>query len=389
MTGRPALTHEDELAAIQERLVRVRRAAVAIRAGALSATGWVALSNGVVVTSRRAIGYPAEISLELEDGLPLAGRVIAADVARDIAVVLPLELPPTVAPLPIRAAPEARLGEAVMVVSSLPGQGLRLTEARVCQLRRAAPPQPLLFEIDAPAPLGAVVLDLEGRVVGVMVAPPRAAVDAALGGTTSALPGVALQGLLTAVDRPALELRERAPIYRCPSCEEPYDVALDRCLACGRALPHVAAPSPSRAAAERHVREALATLGVVANRARTGPRAWRFPLRPFTTAEATHVELTLDEDGGLITLRSPVVSLPAANHEPFYRFLLTMNDQTTGELALSIAGELVSVACADPVEGRSAAELSARIEEMARVADEYRRTLAETFEAAPRHEPGR
>ena len=389
MISRPgASSPEDEVPSTQDRLARARRAAVSIRAGALTATGWVALPNGVIITSRRAIGYPSELSIELEDGMPLAARVIAADVARDIAVLLPLELPSAVSPLPLRASPEARLGEPIKAVSSLPGHGLRLISARVCQLRRAPSPQLPGFEIDAPVPLGSALIDAEGRVVGVVAAATRSAAEPALaapGVFTGALHAAALTALLQAVDRPAPELRERAPIYRCPSCEEPYDVAADRFLSCGRALPHAFAPCPARAGAERLVRDGLAALGVVANRARIGPRAWCFPQRPFTTSEATHVELALDEEGRALTIRSPVVALPAANHEPFYRFLLTMNDQTAGELCISVSGDMVFVSCAEPVEDRAPADVAARVEEIARVADEYRRTLAETFEAAPRY----
>lgn len=218
--------------------------------------------------------------------------------------------------------------------------------------------------------------------MGVVVAPPAASARAG----TLAVSIAALQPLLLALDRPALELRERAPIYRCPHCDEPFDVAMDWCLSCGRSLPHAFPISAARAVAERLIREGLSTLGVVANRVRVGPRTWRFSQRPFSTAEATMVELEIDEEGRLLTIKAPVVGLPSANHEPFYRFLLTMNDQTTGELSVSVAGDVVSVSCADLVEGRADADVAMRIDEILRVADEYRRTLGDTFEAPPRYE---
>lgn len=394
MTARPPLHADDEFVSLslQERVARARRSIVAIRAGALSATGWVALPNGAVVTSRRAIGYPSEIALALEDGMPVAGRVIVADVARDVAVILPLEVPSGASPLPIRLA-DARLGEPALALSCLPGQSLRFAAGRICQVRRSGG-QPLVgFDIDVAAPLGAPLLDTEGRVVGLLAASPRAAGEASaspgLPGGASALPAAALAALLASIDRPALELRERAPIYRCPGCEEPYDVAADRCLGCGRALPHGFAPCAARAQAERLVREGLAAIGQVANRARVGPRVWRFLQRPFSTAEATMVELEIDEEGRTLTVRAPVVSLPAANHEPFYRFLLTMNDQTTGELGVSVSGDVVSVSCVEELDDRAEPDVAARIDEVVRVADEYRRTLADTFEATPRYELGR
>jgi hypothetical protein len=80
-----------------------------------------------------------------------------------------------------------------------------------------------------------------------------------------------------------------------------------------------------------------------------------------------------------------VVGLPAANHEP-YRFLLTMNDQTTGELRVSVTGDLVAVSRVEPIEGRTAGDVAMLIDEIVRIADEYRRTLTDTFEAVPRFE---
>jgi hypothetical protein len=356
---------------------------VAIRAGALSATGWVALGNGVVVTSRRGIGYPTELMLSLEDGRTMAGRVIAADVGRDVALVLPLEVP-GVGPLPVRSPSEPRLGERAAVLSCLPGQSLRLSVARISQIRKHEAPLPT-FEIDTVAPLGAPVLDAEGRVVGVVATSPLPGGD--LPGHSTALSGSSFQALLTTVDRPLAELKERSPVYRCPSCEEPFDIESDRCLACGRMLPHAFAPSAVRAGAERIVRQGLSALGFVANRARVGATSWRIVQRPHPTAEtATQVDLEIDEQGRQLMLRAPVVGLPAANHEPFYRFLLTMNDQTTGEYRVAVQGDEVSVSCVASLDGSTDHDAALLIDEIVQMAAEYRRTLADTFDAVPRFE---
>lgn len=378
-----AVFAEGDLDALEERVGRARRAVVGLRAGALAATGWVALASGVVVTSRRAIGYPTEVSIALEDGPAVAGRVIAADVARDVALVLPLEVLGAPA-LALRPSPGVRLGERATALSVLPGRGLRLAAGRVSHVRRGdALPG---FELGAGAPLGAPILDGEGRVIGVAIESPRADAEPPAPGRTSALAAGALQALLATVDRPAEELRDRAVVYRCPACTEPFEVEADRCGGCGRALPHAFAPSAARAGAERLVREGLSSLGVVANRARVGPRSWCVAQRAFSTAEATHLEVEIDEEGRHLTLRAPVVGLPGANHEPFYRFLLTMNDQTTGELRVSVTGDLVAVSRVEPIEGRTAGDVAMLIDEIVRIADEYRRTLTDTFEAVPRFE---
>jgi hypothetical protein len=66
-----------------------------------------------------------------------------------------------------------------------------------------------------------------------------------------------------------------------------------------------------------------------------------------------------------------------------------MNDQTTGELGVSVSGDAVSVSCVEELDDRAEPDVAARIDEVVRVADEYRRTLADTFEATPRYELGR
>ncbi|AUX26163.1 serine protease [Sorangium cellulosum] len=384
MTAQLAAHGDGDLALLHERVARARRAIVAIRAGALATTGWVALGNGVVVTSRRGLGYPAEVALTLEDGRRLAGRVIAADVGRDVALVAPGE-PPGVAALSLRAPGEPRLGERAAVLSCLPGQGLRLAVARICQVPRKVDGLLPSFELDVAAPPGAAVLDTDGRVLGVIAAPAGAPGE--LPGHSVVLPVGSLQPLLGSVDRPLLDLRDRAPVYRCPACEEPFDIESDRCLGCGRLLPHAFPPCPARAAVERMIRQALSALGIVANRARVGPRTWRIAQRPYPTAEtATQVDIEIDEAGRLLSLRAPVVGVPAAHHEPFYRFLLTMNDQSTGEFRLSIADDEVSVSCVASLEGSSDHDAALLIDGLVQMADEYRRTLADTFEAAPRFE---
>lgn len=388
----------DDSIALHDRIARARRSIVAIRAGARIAPGWVALGNGVIVTSRSAIGYPAEVSIEPEEGLARAGRVIAVHMGHDIALLLPLEAIPS-QPLPLRMHPEPRLGEPALALSCLPRQGTRLADGRVSHVQRGDDHLPQ-FEISAAAPLGAPVLDSAGRLLGVAASPAAGEEDDSddpRGRERSyvALAAAALQPLLAQVDRPAAELRDRTPVYRCPRCDEPFDIELDRCSSCGRALPHAYPGSVTRAGAERLVREALSTIGVAANRVRFDACTWRLAQRAFSTSEATLVEIQIDERGEHLTVRAPVVALPAANHEPFYRFLLTMNDQTTGEMRVSVAGDLVSVSCVEALgmardttgastEALSAGEIAVLIDEVVRIADEYRRTLAETFDAVPR-----
>src|SRR5262249_13189067 len=68
-----------------------RRSLIGVRGVSSTGTGWVVLSNGLVLTSHEAVGYQFEVFLELESGRRCEGRVIWADVARDLALVLPSE----------------------------------------------------------------------------------------------------------------------------------------------------------------------------------------------------------------------------------------------------------------------------------------------------------
>jgi len=52
-------------------------------------SGYVALPNGLVVTSLHAVGYAREALIERADGQTIEALVIRANVALDVALVLP------------------------------------------------------------------------------------------------------------------------------------------------------------------------------------------------------------------------------------------------------------------------------------------------------------
>src|SRR5262249_10337020 len=137
---------------------------------------------------------------------------------------------------------------------------------------------------------------------------------------------------------------------RCPTCTEMFSGENDRCPSCGVLLPHAFATPTVAIAAERIVREALSTLGVVANKVRTGPRSYRVMHRALGGDGApSEVNIRIDEFGLQVILRVPVVRVPSSNHEHFYRVLLTTNDQTSGVCRLSLSGENVVLSFAEPV----------------------------------------
>jgi len=369
----------------QGAIASARKSVVAVCAGPWSGTGWVVLGNGIVVTSWRAVGFHAEVTLSTEEGRRLAGRVVAVDAERDLAFVLPLD-PLGALPLPMRSEPLPVLGETAIALIASPGEALVAASAVVCVEARGGD----LAALDPdPSPHvgrgGSPVLDASGRVIGVITAGRRAA-EGPLDRARSLLPvGVLARGL-RALDVPASEIGERTLIHRCPSCTEAFSADDDRCQSCGALLPH--AFDTRAVGAERVVRDALSALGLVANKARVGPRTWRIQHRALG-GDATPSEVTVrvDDPGLQVLLRVPLVRLPSANHEPFYRLLLTANDQATGVCRLSLSGEVVVLSFAEPVSAfASEHDVAAVFHDLVRIADQYRRVLAELFGAEPLRE---
>lgn len=392
---RPSRASADVVAA-------VRRSIVGVRAISSGGTGWVALGNGLVLTSHEAVGYQIEVFLELESGRRSGGRVIWTDVARDLALVLPIDrlsLPP------LHIRPDLpKLGEFALALSCLPGQSFRVGSCLVSAIDRKIG-QVRCFEVDtAVGSIGGPIVDLDGRVIGIggldLPRGNRRRFVPAAPRFSPALPITAIQRALAAFDLPTDQFEGRSPTYRCPGCGEPYAIENDRCLTCGYRLPHswevagttrataaVAARPPSFAfnASERFVRDVLAHLGAVATSVRSGPRSWRLLVPGGTSSSAPMIEatLTLDEHGRVLSGRLPLVRLPSAHHESFYRFLLTLNDQTLGRLRTAIDDDIVYLAFAEQLAGLRDTDAADLFEEMVRSGQHYRKALGEPFETKP------
>jgi len=385
MSSRLTSSHGDPMPPGEAALGVARRSVVTVASGTSIGTGWVALANGVVVTSWHAVGFQAEVSLSTEEGRRASGRVVAVDAERDLAFVLPLDSMGTT-PLPSRADPLPRLGEAVTALIAAPGDAIVTAMAVVCAEGRGGELVALDPDISARAGRGgSPVIDAAGRVIGVVTTGRRVTRDA-LDRSRCVLPVGLLSRDLRALDVPASELGERTLIHRCPGCTEAFSADNDRCESCGILLPH--AFDAESAGAERVVRDALGALGIVANKARVGPRAWRIHHRALG-GDATPSEVTvrLDAAGLQVILRVPLVRMPSANHEPFYRLLLTANDQTSGVCRLSLSGDVVVLSFSEPVSAfASEHDIAAVFHDLVRLADQYRKVLAELFGAEPLRE---
>lgn len=365
-----------------------RRSLVGVRGLASSGTGWVVLGNGLVMTSHEAVGYQSDVTLELLDSnRRVEARVIWADVARDLALVLPVERLPLPPLLPRPDLP--RLGEPALALSALPDQPCRVASALVSAVDfRIGPLR--CFELDAPvASGGGPILDLDGRVIGVggLDLPRgtrRRPAAEALAARSLAIPIAALQRALAAVDVPAEQFADRSPTYRCPSCSEPFQAREERCLTCGRLLPHGwelgdTERGAALAGAERLMRDLLAELGTLASAVRTGPRAFRLST-PHDGA-ATHIFLEFDEDGHTVRAKLPLLRVPVLNQEPFYRFLLTLNDQTIGSQRFLVEGDTVCLTFTEPTALVRPGEGSVRLTDLVREGERYKKALGSAFDA--------
>ncbi len=155
----------------------------------------------------------------------------------------------------------------------------------------------------------------------------------------------------------------------------------DACLACGAPLPHPFPPDPANALVERILRDALAGVGVVANRARIGPRAWQVTSRAVAGLDPVVVTMSLDDTTSAVALRAPVALAPKGVREPFYRLLLTLNDQATGPFRLALVADRVLLVLAIPTAMLQGRELGPMLTAMAEMTDHYRKLLQEGFDA--------
>jgi hypothetical protein len=365
-------------------VARARRSLLSVRSSASGGTGWVVLGNGLIMTSQEAVGHDPAVRLDiLDSGRQTEGRVIWVDVARDLAFVLPAEqlsLPP------LLVRPDLpRLGESVLALSALPDEPYRVTSGIVSAVDHRIGPL-RCFEVDARlTSAGGPVLDGDGRVIGVGgLDLPRGAlrrrvlrVDVA---PSLAIPISALGRVLAAVDIAPQQFEGRVPMYRCPACNEPFQPRDGRCLVCGRILPHAWDPvAGASSLAERAIADIFAELGAGATVGRTGRRSYS------VSAQGAHgsvVPMTLDVDAEATCLRGklPLATVPSADQEPFYRFLLTLNDQMPGSQRVFVEIDTVYLTFVEPIAMVRPGETAARLNELVRERDRLKKVLSSSFE---------
>lgn len=364
----------------------VRRAVCSISTASARATGWLVSAKGLFVTSHAAVGYCVDVDVEHEAGDRRPGRVVWVDAGRDLAIVLVdgalPRAPEPMAPLTLREVPQVKGGDRVFTVSAIAGRGLRIAPASVCAAPRPVGPE--VIDVDTPliGPAGGPVVDHDCRAVGLLIRGPATSAGALAPRRAAVVPATDIRSALRVLET-AADLSRRSPVYRCPTCATPFVPEHDACLACGVPLPHPFPPSAAHPFAERAVREALAAIGLVANRARVGPRSWHLIARTAPGVEPVPVLLAADDAFTTVALRAPVALAPRAAREAFYRLLLTLNDQTTGPFRLALADERVLVMLVLPVGMLHGRDLGASLAALGEHAEHFRKILQEGFEAPP------
>ncbi|NUP11579.1 MAG: serine protease [Polyangiaceae bacterium] len=375
----------------------VRSSVVSILSPTSRGSGYCALPNGLIVTSLDVVGYEREVQVTFEDGITLAAFVVRANVALDVALVMPVERAPL---FPLDAGGEARVGDSVLAVGRIGNEPIVVPASIVSTGRVCEGFAHLQLDVACEEALrGAPLVNKQGGVLG-FVTRPRA--HRVLGDRRAhrmlsnlVLPSSAFEGGLMSADGPAEQMLELVPEYGCPSCDTIFEPEMDRCFECGVLLPHRwtrDANEPPTAVpplkGQFAVKAALASLGIPSNRARVGPSTWRFS--PSFDGQDAHaqVDVTTDPAAEHLVLRAPVVRLPMEGFEHVYRYLLTLNDAGSGGYRFGAVDRTVYLSLFEPVSSVDASTFPTTVSEFSRTVGRHRAALQRHFglEAAYEHE---
>jgi hypothetical protein len=359
-------------------------------------SGYVALPNGLVVTSLKAVGYAREALLELPDDRTVAAVVVRANVALDVALLAPLaEL--ELHPLP-SASRRLEPGGRCVVVGRVEGALFVATTAATAVGYELDGFEHVLLDRSLPDDVrGAPVVDAEGHVLGLAIRPrsTRATAPERVDARTIdrlVLPVSAFEGGLFAVARPRAELVELLPEYGCPRCDTVFEPAQPRCLACGSTLPLawveadeeraavVPVPPALRRALEVAIRDASRSFAA----ARVGAGVWCIEVP--TTKGHSVVEIRLCPGLGGVSFRVAVGRLPAdggAIASAVYRHLLSSNDAPRSHDRLGVVDDGIYLSRFEPVESLARGRLPELATSVAQASERVRARLAEAFGVEP------
>ncbi len=357
---------------------KVRASVVGVRAGLHQGTGWIALPNGLIVTNAHVVAYNRRVAIHPSEGpTGIPAKVVHVDMQLDIAFLMPL-FPLDRPPLPAVPAAEAVPGQTVVAIGHPFGLAFTVTQGILSAHRtwRGIP----YLQTDAALNAGnsgGPLLDIEGRVLGV---------------NTMIRTGGQNLGFAVPVDAFRQDLDRHAgapasvlaltPVYRCVACQMPFEPRDSRCLQCGAPIPFSGdsgelANAHAIANAERVVQEMIVRLGFIPHQARVDKRVWRLSREPV------EVWISLNQNGAYVDFESRLAKIPPVGQEPFFRFLLTVNDRTSGPCRIALQGEIVTLSFAEPTAFLNQNEVTASLGLLLAMSAELREVLQTTYGAPP------
>lgn len=354
---------------------RLRAGVVGVRAGTRHGTGWIATEAGLVVTNAHVVGYAAFAELRDANGRVARAKVVFADMARDLAFLVPAE---AIGGPPLRLADSraAYPGQPVLAIGHPLGLTYTLTRGVVSATDRKIQGVAYL-QTDAavnPGNSGGPLVDDGGDVLAVSTF-----VRAGAQNLGFALPVHAFAQELRDHAGPLASVAMRSPTYRCARCQLAYDPVDDQCVACGS--PHrflgehdLAAQDLPYAEAERVIQSALSSLPLGAP-ARVGPGVFEIE-HPQVS-----LRVTLEDGGAEVVARCPIARLPSEGFAGFYRFLLTANDRASGAASVGLEGETVVAKLHQPTAFLVEHELAQDLARLVRFAGKLRSALSGSFGA--------
>jgi serine protease Do len=354
----------------------IKNSIIGIKAGAGFGTGWVALANGLVVTNVHVVGYHGRV-LAVDDK-DFEAKVVYADTRRDIAFVMPA-MPLGLPPLVLADSRQAVAGQRVVAIGHPMGLAFTVTQGILSATDRIVGGVPYL-QTDAalnPGNSGGPLLDEQGRVLGVNTWIRRDGQSLGF-----AVPVHLFQKELARYAGPPAQVLAMSAAYRCVECDTPYDAQDDRCLACGAAVPFsggrgVVLYDQAYAYAERAVMGMIGRLGFAPNEVRIEKGLWRLP------RGGTEVWVRLSEDGRDVGFYSRLVRVPRAGQEAFFRFLLTLNDKTSGPCCVALNGDVVTLSISEPTAFLNQAEVAADVSLLLAMSEELSGRLQRAYGALP------
>ena len=196
-TPRPSAAASPSVSAIYR---RVRPSVVVIRTNDALGSGVIVSDNGTIVTANHVIAGAKRIVVTYYNGATTSAKVASADPKRDVAVLSPAALPPTVVPASLGGG--AYVGAPVVAVGNPLGLADSVSAGVVSGLNRTAETAEGtysgLIQFDAsvnPGSSGGALLDAKGHLIGIVVSIANPAHEDAFAGIGFAVPiGTALGG---------------------------------------------------------------------------------------------------------------------------------------------------------------------------------------------------